>query len=167
MKPFVRVRYLVPVAASVLLALVPAAAQARVALVATGTPELALLDVSSDTVVQRIALPAPSGAVAVTSDGKRGFVAAGATIVVLDVNERTEVTRDTRGSEPVSGLVVSPDGRRLYAVQGQRLRILRAGTLQLIASVQLRGRGSTLALGRGGRLAAVVLDRGRVAIVDP
>ena len=141
-------------------------AQARVALVATGTPELVLLDVSSDTVVARMPLPGPSGAVAVNGDGTRGYVAAGAAIVALDVNERTEVSRAVHGSEPVWGLAVSPDGRRLYAVQGERLRVLRATTLELLGSVPLRGRGNAMALGSNGRLAAVVLDRGRVAIVD-
>ena len=141
-------------------------AQARVALVATGTPELALLDVSSDRVAARIGLPAPSMAVAVTSDGTRGFVAAGATVVAIDVNERTEITRRTGGSAAIAGLAVAPDGRRLYAVQGERLRVLRADTLAPAGSVALRGRGRAVALGRDGSLAAVVLAGGRVAIVD-
>src|SRR4051794_16222704 len=85
-------------AALALAAALPPAAHGRVALVASGTSELPLLDISSDRVVQRIALPGPGRAVAVTSDGTRGFVAAGATILVLDVNERTEVTRRTLGS---------------------------------------------------------------------
>ena len=142
------------------------AAQARVALVATGTAELALLDVSSDRIVASIALPAPSTAVAVDSDGRRGFVAAGATIVSLDVNERTEITRRSHGSATITGLALSRDGDRLYAVQGTRLRVLRASTLELVGSVGLGGRGSAVALGRADRLAAVVLNRGRVAMVD-
>ncbi|HEV2777648.1 MAG TPA: hypothetical protein VGV90_18805, partial [Solirubrobacteraceae bacterium] len=142
------------------------AAQARVALVASGAPELVLLDVTSDRVVTRLALPAASNAVAVDGDGVRGFVAAGSTVVALDVNERTETMRRSLGSATIAGLVVSPDGHRLFAVQGARLRVLRASTLELVGSVALGGRGSAVALGRDGRLAAVVLNRGRVAIVD-
>ncbi|MEA2223141.1 MAG: hypothetical protein QOH83_1517, partial [Solirubrobacteraceae bacterium] len=155
------------VAALALVAAPLPAAHARVALIASGAPELALLDVSTDRVVQRIALPAASLAVAVTSDGARGFVAAGSTILVLDVNERTEVTRRAHGDTPVEGLAVAPDGRRLYAVQGGRLRVLRADTLALLGSISLGGRGSAIALGANGRVAAIVLSGGRVAFVDP
>jgi len=144
----------------------PAAAQGRVALVATQTAELPLIDLSSDRVVARLALPGPGGAVAVSHDGSRGFVAAGPTIVVLDVNERTELTRRTHGSAPVTSLAVAPDGRRLYAVQGQRLRILDAATLALRGSVQLGGQGQAMALRHAGDLAAVVLTRGAVAMID-
>ena len=118
------------VALAFVLAPLPAA-QARVALVASGTPELVLLDVTSDRVVARIALPGPSTAVAVDGDGARGFVAAGATVVGLDVNERTEIARRALGSATIRGMAVSPDGHRLYAVQGRRLRVLRTSTLAL------------------------------------
>ena len=70
-------------------ALIPAAAQARVALIATNTAELPLIDVSNDSVAARIPLPGPGLAVAVTREGSRGFAAAGATIVAIDVNERS------------------------------------------------------------------------------
>ena len=149
------------------LALVPATAQARVALVATQTPELPLVDLSSDQIVARIPLPAPGLAVAVSRDGGRGFVAAGATIVAVDVNERAELVRATHGSAPVTGLAVSRDGRRLYAVQGPRLRVLDASTLGLLGSVPLGGQGQTIALRDDGRLAAVVLGRGAIAMIDP
>ena len=152
--------------ALLVLALVPTAAQARVALVATGTPELPLVDVSSDDVVARIALPGPGLAVAVAREGSRGFVSAGATIVAIDVNERTEITRNAHGSAPVTSLGLSPDGRRVYAVQGPVLRVLDARTLGLIGSVPLGGQGQTIAVRFDGGLAAVVLAGGRVAIVD-
>ncbi|MEA2150838.1 MAG: hypothetical protein QOD69_2668, partial [Solirubrobacteraceae bacterium] len=148
------------------LALVPAAAQARVALVATNTPELPVVDVSSDSVVARIPLPGPGLAVAVTREGSRGFAAAGSTIVAVDVDERTEIARSTHGTAPVTSLGLSPDGRRLYAVQGPRLRVLDARTLGLIGSVALGGQGQTIAVRYDGGLAAVVLARGRVAVVD-
>ena len=82
------------------------AAQARVALVASGTPELVLLDVTSDRVVTRLALPAASTAVAVDGDGVRGFVAAGSTVVAIDVNERTETARRSLGGTTIAGLAV-------------------------------------------------------------
>jgi hypothetical protein len=146
--------------------LAPATAQARVALVATQTPELPLVDLTSDHVVARLALPGPGGAVAVSRDGSRGFVAAGAAIVAIDVNERTELTRRAHGTAAVTSLAVSPDGRRLYAVQGPRLRILDSATLGLRGSVPLGGQGQTIALRHAGDLAAVVLARGEVAMVD-
>jgi Ca2+-binding RTX toxin-like protein len=146
--------------------LAPATAHARVALVASETPELPLVDLGSDRVVARIALPGPGSAVAVSRDGSRGFAAAGATIVAIDVNERTELTRRTHGTTAVTSLVVSPDGRRLYAVQGPQLRMLDSTTLGLRGSIQLGGRGQTIALRHAGDLAAVVLTGGRVAIVD-
>ena len=153
---------------SLLLALATAGtASARVALVATGMAELALVDVGSDAVVARIALPAAARAVAVSADGRRGYVAAGRTIVALDVNERTQIARRAYGSAAVDGLAISRDGRRLYAVQGRRLRVLKARTLRLLGSVDLRGEGRAIALRHDGRLAAVVLARGRVAIVEP
>ena len=145
-----------------------APAPARVALVATGMPELALVDVGSDTVVARIALPAAARAVAVSADGRRGYVAAHNTIVALDVNERTEIARGTHGSGAISGLAIARNGRRLYAVQGRRLRIFQARTLRLLGSVDLRGSGRAIALRHDGRLAAVVLDAraGRDGVAD-
>ena len=116
----------------------PAAAPARVALVATGTPELALVDIGSNKVVTRIALPAAGRAVAVSGDGRRGYVAAGATVIALDVNKRTELARRSFGGAPVTALAVSPDRRWLYAVQGRRLRVLRATTLRPLSSIALR-----------------------------
>ncbi|MEA2127255.1 MAG: hypothetical protein QOJ85_146, partial [Solirubrobacteraceae bacterium] len=146
--------------------LAPATAQARVALVASETPELPLVDLGTDRVVDRIALPGPGSAVAVSGDGSRGFAAAGATIVAIDVNERTELARRKHGTTAVTSLAVSPDGRRLYAVQGPRLDILDSTTLGLRGSVQLGGQGQTIALRHAGDLAAVVLAGGAVAIVD-
>ena len=104
-------------------------AQARVALVAGGTPELVLLNVTTDRVVTRLALPAASTAVAVDGDGVRGFVAAGSTVIAIDVNQRTETVRRALGGTAIAGLVVSPDGHRLFAVHGRRLRVLRALSL--------------------------------------
>ena len=68
-----------------LVALLAAApASARVALLATGTNDVALLDVTTDMVVARPALPGPSRAVAIARDGRRAFVAAGNAVGAFD-----------------------------------------------------------------------------------
>jgi Ca2+-binding RTX toxin-like protein len=164
---------------------VPGSASARVALVATGTPDLAFLDVSSNAISAHLALPGPSRAVAITRDGQRGFVTAGAEVVAVDVNARTEVARSAlaAGAVPIpvpgavpgavpapaaeiSDIALSPDGTALYVVQGRRLATLDPVTLGLRAEVGLNGDGTRLAIDEGGRTAAVVLANGRVAIVS-
>ncbi len=75
--------------------------------------------------------------------------------------------RRAHGSGLIRALEISPDGRRLYAVQGRRLRVLQASTLRLLGSVDLHGHGRAIALRHDGRAAAVVLTGGRVAIVEP
>jgi Ca2+-binding RTX toxin-like protein len=148
-----------------LLALAPGAA-ARVALVATGTPELVLLDITTHAVAARIPLPGPARAVAVTRDGQRGFVAAGGEVVAIDVNDRTETGRSQLGGPDIADIRLSASGAVLYAVQGSRLLALDAQTLAPAASVDLRGDGGQLAVDARGALAAVVLSSGRVAMVD-
>ena len=71
---------------AVLVALLTATcAQARVALLATGTNDVALLHVTTDLVVARPALPGPSRAVAITRDGSRAFAAAGNAVAAFDL----------------------------------------------------------------------------------
>src|SRR5438128_1071648 len=79
----------------------PAAAGARLALIATQTPDVALLDVATNTVVGRPALPGPSTAVAVTHDGHRGFVAAGTSVTAIDL--RTLHPADLGAPAPMGG----------------------------------------------------------------
>ena len=75
-------------ALAILLALLGAAgASARVALLATGTNEVALLDVTTDQVVARPALPGASRAVAIARDGRRAFVAAGNAVARLRLRD--------------------------------------------------------------------------------
>ncbi len=144
----------------------PSGASARVALVATGTPELAFVDVSSNDVVARLALPGPSRAVAISRDGQRGFVAAGGDIVAVDVDGRTEAARASLGVPEVSDIELAFSGTTLYAVHGRRLVALDPLTLALRSEVALNGDGTRLALDRSARTAAVVLANGRVAIVS-
>ncbi len=143
----------------------PVGASARVALVATGTPELAFVDVTTDVVAVRMALPGRARAVTVTRDGARAYVAAGAWIVAVDVNARTEVGRVALPGPEIGAVVVSPGGGRLYAVQGRRLVTLDTTTLRVVRGTRLLGAGLDLAVGPGGNLGAVPLASGRVAFV--
>ena len=68
--------------------LVPAAAQARVIVVATNTADAVLLDTRSNSVAGTVALPGRTRAVAAAPDGGRAFVAAGITVSVIDLNTR-------------------------------------------------------------------------------
>ena len=143
----------------------PQVASARVVLVATGLPEVAFVDVSSNAVVARLALPGPARAVAVSRDGQRGYVAAGGDIVVFDVNERAEVSRAPLGLPEISDIELT-DGA-LVVAQGRRLALLDPQTLALRAAVGLNGDATRVAVeATGRRLAAVVLASGRVAMVS-
>jgi Ca2+-binding RTX toxin-like protein len=163
-------------AIAALVALLGAAcAQARVALLATGTNDVALLDVTTNLVVARPALPGPSRAVAITRDGRRAFAAAGNAVAAFDlgmvpaaplpgtVAPFAVVTRDL--GLPAVGIAVSPGGASVYAAAGQRLFVLDARTLAIRHRVRLRGTALALALSREGTQAAVVLTKGRVAMV--
>ena len=145
----------------------PSVAQARVTLVATGTPELAFLSIPKNEVVARLALPGPARAVAVSRDGARGYVTAGVEIVALDVNSRLETGRSALGvvAPEIGDLELSPRGETLYAVRGPQLLILDAQTLAQRALVDLRGEGVQLAVANDGRNAAVTLTSGHVAMV--
>lgn len=99
-----------------------------------------MVDITSRKIVARLELPGAARAVAVSRDGRRGYVSAGRTIVTVDVNEKTQIARRSSGRGRITALAVSPNGRRLYAVQGRRLRVLKASTLGQIGSVSLGGR---------------------------
>lgn len=150
-------------------------ADARVAILATGAHEVALLDVTTNQIIARPALPGPSRAVAVAADGKRAFAAAGNAVGAFDLGMVPSapfpgtpplrvITRDL--GAPAVGIAVSPGGGRVYAAAGRRLFVLDARTLAVQRSIALRGAARALALSRQGSLAAVVLAGHRVAIVD-
>jgi Ca2+-binding RTX toxin-like protein len=153
----------------------PAAAHARVALLATGTNEVALLDVTTDVVVARPALPGPSRGVAVSRDGQRAFAAAGNAVAAFDLGmvpaaplpgtpaPFTVAARDL--GAPAVGIAVSPGGASVYAAAGRRLFVLDAATLAIRHRVGLHGTARALAISPQGALAAVVLAGGRVAMV--
>ena len=143
------------------------AAQARVALVATGTPELAFLGIPRNEVVARLALPGPARAVAVSPTARAATSRAGGEIVAVDVNTRLDrPQRARRRSRPRSATSSSRrGGETLYAVRGPQLLVLDAQTLAQRALVELRGEGVQLAVANNGRAAAVTLTSGRVAMV--
>jgi Ca2+-binding RTX toxin-like protein len=143
------------------------AASARVALVATGMPELDFLGSPGNAIVARLPLPGPARAVAVSRDGTRGYVSAGGEVVAVDVNARAEAGRSMLGPGPpeISALALSPGGDTLYAVRGTQLLVLDSQTLAQRAVVDLRGEGTDLSVASDGALAAVVLRSGRVAEV--
>jgi Ca2+-binding RTX toxin-like protein len=141
-------------------------ARARVALVATGAPELVFLGIPKGEIVARLALPGPSRAVAVTRDGARGFVTAGGEVVAVDANDRGELARTQLAGPVIADIALSPAGTALYALQGTRLLVLDSQTLAQTAAIELRGEGAELAVAHGGDLAAVTLRSGRVAMID-
>ena len=142
------------------------AASARVMLVATGMPELAFVDVRTNAVAARLALPGPSRAVAISRDGERGFVAAGSDLLAVDVNARTELARVPLGLPEITDIELAPVGTTLYVVHGRQLLALDPLTLVTRYAIALNGDGTRIAIDRGGQLAAVVLANGRVAMVS-
>jgi hypothetical protein len=148
------------------LAAVPAAASARVLVVTTGTPEIALVDVATRALAARLDAGLPTRAVAVAPDGATAWVGAGPQVVALDPNLRVlGAARADLGAD-VLALAASPRGGRVYALLADRLVILDARTLARLRSVPLRGQAiGTLAISRDGALAAAPLAGNRVAIV--
>jgi ribosome biogenesis GTPase len=137
-----------------------ASAQARVALLATGTNEVALLDVTTDQVVARPPLPGPSRAVAISRDGSRAFAAAGNAVAAFDLGmvpaaalpgtaaPFAVTTRDL--GAPAVGIAVSPGGASVYAAAGQRLYVLTPRRWPSATACACTARRA-LALSREGR----------------
>ncbi|HMJ37085.1 MAG TPA: hypothetical protein VK501_24485 [Baekduia sp.] len=150
------------------LALAPPVAQARVALVATGTPDVALLDVATNQIARRVALPGATTAVAVTRDGRTALAAGGGALLALDL--RSNVSFGPKplriGAAEVAGLGVSPGGASVYVVAGTRILRLDTATLTVGGTADLHGTALGLAVSRDGTLGAVWLKGGRVAMVD-
>ena len=110
-------------------------AEARVSLVATGSPNLVFLDITTRQIAAQLPLPGPARAVEVSRDGKRGYVAAGSEVVAVDVNKRAEAGRSAFGAAPaIVDMELSRNGSALYVVQGTRLFVLDATTLTTTAS---------------------------------
>ncbi|MDX6687371.1 MAG: Cytochrome heme domain, partial [Baekduia sp.] len=99
-----RCRHLLALALIVLAALAaaPATAGARVALIATGTPDVAVLDVATGQVIRRIPLPGPTTAVAISPDGRTAFAAGGGVVVALDLRDPATITTQVAAAAPAA-----------------------------------------------------------------
>ncbi|HWI09355.1 MAG TPA: hypothetical protein VNT54_17790 [Solirubrobacteraceae bacterium] len=139
-------------------------ASARALLVATGTPELWLVELSTNAVVAQLPMPGPVRSVAARPFGGRGYAAAGNSIVEIDIDGRTETRRATLAGAPISQLVTARDGR-LMALQGDRVTLVSAASLASAGTIALGRSGRQLAAGRRAGQAAVVLTGGRVGIL--
>src|SRR4051812_44544650 len=157
-----------PVALGAVLAvalLLPAAASARVAVVASGTTKAVLVDTGSNAVAGALALPGRTRAVAAAPDGTRAFVAAGNQVVAIDLAARARSGAIGLPSRPVA-LAVSSDGARILALRGRALELLDAATLARLGAINLKARGVAVAIAPSGTRAVVALERGAVAVVD-
>ena len=157
-------RLAVLAAALLLLALVPAAAQARV-LVIAASDGAQLTDIATNAVVARLPL-GPARAAVAAPDGSTGFVAAGDRIAAVDLAGGA-----TRAVIPAGGtltdLAISTDGTRLYAARRGALLVVDPGSLAVRGAVGLgRATPRALAVSADGTLAAAVLDARHVGIVS-
>src|SRR5829696_2134006 len=144
--------------------LAPAAAEARVVVVAVDRPQAALLDVTTNQVAARVALPGRARAVAMAADGSRAYVAAGRGVTAIDLASRTAV-----GSVQMRGLAtavaVAPNGARVYATRARALDVIDAATLRPLAAIRLPGAARALAVTPDGTRAVATL-RNRAVVVD-
>ena len=118
-----------------------------------------LLDTRSNSALGSVALPGRTRAVAVAPDGGRAFVAAGATVSVIDLNARLGAGSILMGGSPLA-VAVSPDGTHgLRRAQGRdrddrrRAAMIRTGERKL-SGTPIDARGHRDAGDRGPGRAA-------------
>ena len=146
----------------------PAAAHARVIVVTTGTPEVALVDVATSQVVAAARRgPADARGRGRARRGDRVGRAPGTHVVALDPNLRTIGTRTDLGAD-VLALGASPRGGRVYALHADRLTHSATGArCRASGPSPCAGRRAARSPSRAtGRSRRVPLARSRVAIVD-
>src|SRR4051794_39452486 len=160
-------RRLVPVLTILAALALPAAASARVVVVATGTGTAALTDVATNRVVASVPVGGRSRAVAAAPDGSRGYVAAGRRVLGIDLTTRLPVGAANLPGTPAA-LAVSADGARLYAARPGALDVVDSATFAILASIRLprTSNPTSLAVSNDGARAAVTIDRRHVAIVS-
>ena len=146
-------------------ALLPAAAQARVVVVATGDASATLVDVRTNAVVAKVGVPGRSRAVTASPNGDRAYVAAGNRVVAIDLAAR-RVAGGANLPSAASALAVSPDGMRLYAARGRAIAVLDAAGPALRGSISLPGKPRSLAASQDGTRAIAVLAGSKVTLVD-
>src|SRR5215212_1849143 len=147
-------RRLAPILAVLAAFLAPAAAHARVVVVATGDGTATLTDVATNQVVARVPVGGRSRAAAVAPDGSRGYVAAGRRVLAIDLTTRLPV-----GAANINGTAIA------LAVATD---VVDATTFAVAGSIRLP-RSSTptsLAVSTDGTRLAAVVDRRHVALVS-
>ena len=144
----------------------PATAQGRVVVVAADRARAELLDVSSNTITGRVALPGQARAVATAPDGSRAYVTAGHGVSAIDLGARA-VTATARLGGAVTAVATSPDGARVYATRGRALEVIDAAAMRRLAAIRLPRRARALAVAPDGTRALVSFAGGRGgAVVD-
>src|SRR3954469_11651282 len=139
--------------------LAPAAASARVVLVATGDGAATLTDVATNQVVARIPVGGRTRATAAAPDGSRGYVAAGVRVVGIDLTTRQPVGAATLAGAP-SALAVSADGLRVYAARPGAIDVIDPGTVAGLGWIRLprTSNPTSLAVSSDGTVAAAAID---------
>src|SRR5258706_16394961 len=94
--------------------LLPAAAGARVVIVAGGDGAATLTNVSTNRIAARIPVGGRSRAAAASPDGSRGYVAAGNRVVALDLTPFLPAGEAALPAPPTAP-AASADGPRLFA----------------------------------------------------
>src|SRR5919107_1083608 len=155
-----------PILAAVAL-LRPAAACARVVVVATGTGTAALTDVATNRVVARVPVGGRSRAAVAAPDGSRGYVAAGRRVLAVDLTTRIPVgAANLRGT--ATALAVATDGARLYVGRPRAIDVVDATTFAVTGSIRLprSATPTSLAVSSDGTRLAAVIDRRHVGLVN-
>jgi len=147
--------------------LAPAAASARVVLVATGDGTVTLTDVATNRVVARLPVGGVRRAAAAAPDGSRGYVAAGTRGLGIDLTTRLPVGAASLRGAP-GALAVSADGVRLYAARRGAIDVIDATTFAVLASIPLprASNPTSLAVSGDGTRAAATIDRRHVMIAS-
>ena len=145
------------------LLIVPAAASARVVIVATDTANAVLIDTRTNTVVGSVALPGKTRAVAAAPDGTRGYLAAGATVSIIDLAARTGAGSAVLPGTPLA-LAVTADGTQIWAARKGAIDLVDIATARRIGERKLSGTPVDMAI--TDDRAVVVQAGGKVAILD-
>jgi hypothetical protein len=123
-------------AAVAIAAALPAAASARVVLVASGDTFATLTDVTTNRVTAGCRCPAARARRRSRPDGARGYVAADATLAALDLAAGQAVALLVLPGRPTA-LAISADGLRLYAARRGAVDVVDTTTFALVGSIAL------------------------------
>src|SRR5688572_5169733 len=148
------------------------AASARLAVVTTGKPNAAIVDLSRKQVVARPSVGLPSRGVAVTIDGLRAYVvssnATAGRLTALDLQTRTAAGQ-IGVPAGARGVAISSDGLRAYVTSGNRagrLSIVNLTTGAVAGEVKTPRRPAAVALSPDGARAYVLSGSRKLAVID-